>query len=281
MKKFTQLLLLSLTLVGVMGCTVSRLSDATFEGAELDLSTKNRGDLEKIEEKVESPKAKEAVEKVALKVVKGNTDGITARPELVVKDEVAHKAATSGMRNSRRLMKFQPVRTTAYHHDENDHLGYGNKTASGENLSYGDTRSAAADWSRYPLWTRFRIIGEFDTCEYVVDDYGSALVGTNTIDLYKPSMREMKKWGVRDVVIEVLEWGSFEQSREIMSGRTKWKHVNHMVRSIDDNDLIRFDSEPILSMTVKKDEIDSEVEVVREVAQQTQAEVNEEITPTQ
>ena len=47
--------------------------------------------------------------------------------------------------------------------------------------------SAAADWSRFPLGTRFQIVGTQD--RYVIDDYGGALVGTNTIDLYKTSRR--------------------------------------------------------------------------------------------
>ena len=55
----------------------------------------------------------------------------------------------------------------------------------GKPLRFGMVRSAAADWSRYPVGTRFRIVGK--PYEYVIDDYGSALVGTDTIDLYKPS----------------------------------------------------------------------------------------------
>ena len=60
--------------------------------------------------------------------------------------------------------------------------------------------SAAADWSRWPAGTMFRIVetGEL----YQVDDYGWALAGTNTIDLYKPSRSAMNAWGVRRVTIE-------------------------------------------------------------------------------
>ena len=66
--------------------------------------------------------------------------------------------------------------------------------------------SAASDWSRWPLGTKFRIVGTDDV--YMIDDYGGALIGTNTIDLYKTNRLAMRKWGVRSVDIDVLEWGS-------------------------------------------------------------------------
>ena len=77
------------------------------------------------------------------------------------------------------------VRTTAYTHSERDHLAYGPRNAVGTALKYtSSVRSAAADWSVYPLGTTFRIKGQ--PYLYVVDDYGSALVGTGTIDIYQP-----------------------------------------------------------------------------------------------
>ena len=57
--------------------------------------------------------------------------------------------------------------------------------------------------------------------ETTIDDYGSALVGTNTIDLYKPSRLEMKRWGVRHVDIDILQWGSEEQSIKVLKPRAK------------------------------------------------------------
>ena len=56
------------------------------------------------------------------------------------------------------------IRSTAYSHSEADHL------------KYGQTRTAVADWSRYPLGIKFKIVGNEDTL-YIVDDYGSGLVG--------------------------------------------------------------------------------------------------------
>jgi 3D (Asp-Asp-Asp) domain-containing protein len=122
---------------------------------------------------------------------------------------------------------FATVRTTAYCHDESDHIVYGRMNAVGTLLKYGSERSAAADWSRYPVGTKFRISSEPGVV-YVVDDYGSALVGTGTIDLYKPSRGMMNDWGVRHVDIEVIQWGSFEKSRSYLQGRTRYPHVRQM-----------------------------------------------------
>ncbi|MGY8687292.1 MAG: 3D domain-containing protein [Verrucomicrobiales bacterium] len=123
------------------------------------------------------------------------------------------------------------VRTTAYTHDEWDHLKYGRKTALGTRLRFGAIRSAAADWSRYPVGTQFRIVGQPNVL-YEVDDYGGALVGTGTIDLYKPTFSAMNRWGVRHVDIDVVKWGSFAHSLKVLKPRTKWSHVRRMVNSI-------------------------------------------------
>lgn len=124
------------------------------------------------------------------------------------------------------------VRTTAYTHDESDHIIYGVKNAIGTNLRFGNVRSAAADWSRFPVGTLFRIAGQ-PGVTYVVDDYGSALVGTGTIDLYKPNRSMMDNWGVRHVDIEVIQWGSYEKSMDLMRDRTKWRHVRAMMEGIE------------------------------------------------
>lgn len=126
--------------------------------------------------------------------------------------------------------KYYKVRTTAYSHVEADSLQYGLASAEGGNLKYGQFRSAAADWSVFPLGTVFQIEGLPWT--YRIDDYGSALVGTKTIDLYKPNMAGIKDWGVRHVKIKVLKWGSYAQSYNILKDRTKHTHVRQMVQSI-------------------------------------------------
>lgn len=122
------------------------------------------------------------------------------------------------------------VRTTAYTHTEADHIQYGRKTAKGTTLRSGSVTSAAADWSKYPVGTKFRIKETGRTFE--IDDYGSALVGTGTIDLYKTSKRDMRKWGVRHVEIEILEWGCFEESHTILEPRRHHWHVKRMADAI-------------------------------------------------
>jgi len=119
------------------------------------------------------------------------------------------------------------VRTTAYTHHEG---GSGVHNALGEYLSGRHVMSAASDWSRYPLGTRFRLADTNE--EYVIDDYGGALVGTDTIDLYKPSRLEMKNWGVRYVDIDVLQWGSEEQSMKVLAPRCKHHCARQMVAAL-------------------------------------------------
>jgi 3D (Asp-Asp-Asp) domain-containing protein len=126
--------------------------------------------------------------------------------------------------------KHYRVRTTAYSHVEADSLKYGLASAEGGNLKYGNYRSAAADWSVFPLGTVFKIDGLPWT--YRIDDYGSALVGTKTIDLYKPNMAGISDWGARNVNIKVLKWGSYAKSYDILKDRTKASHVRQMVQSI-------------------------------------------------
>ena len=124
------------------------------------------------------------------------------------------------------------VRTTAYTHTEADHIAYSNKTAIGTNLKYySGVRSAASDWSKYPVGTRFQIVGQ-PGVTYEIDDYGSALVGKDTIDLYKPDRAKMNAWGARDVKIKVLKWGSYERSKDILKDRTKYSHVRKMYEAI-------------------------------------------------
>ncbi|MDB6075950.1 MAG: hypothetical protein JWO89_3590 [Verrucomicrobiaceae bacterium] len=126
--------------------------------------------------------------------------------------------------------RISSVKTTAYTETEKDHLVHGRSTAVGTPLKYGKLRSAAADWSVYPVGTRFQIDGEPYT--YEVDDYGSALVGTNTIDLYKPDKREMARWGARNVNIKVVKWGSFKRSLAIMNPRSNNNYIQRMVERI-------------------------------------------------
>lgn len=127
------------------------------------------------------------------------------------------------------------VRTTAYTHTESDHLQYGNKSALGTVLRYSpEYHSVAADWSRFPLGTKFRIKGHDRL--FVVDDYGSALVGTQTIDIYFSTKDRMNEWGVRFVEVEILEFGSFHESRKILAARAKNRYCLAMLASMTADD---------------------------------------------
>ncbi|HET9418006.1 MAG TPA: 3D domain-containing protein [Chthoniobacterales bacterium] len=109
--------------------------------------------------------------------------------------------------------------------------GVGRRNALGVSLSGRHVMSAASDWSRYPLGTRFRIVGTQE--EYIIDDYGTALVGTNTIDLYKPTRLAMRRWGVRHIDIDVLQWGSTEQSLRVLRPRQKHSAARRMILALE------------------------------------------------
>lgn len=125
----------------------------------------------------------------------------------------------------------QTVRTTAYTHTEDDHVQYANRNALGGRLKCGPVHSAAADWSRWPAGSVFRIreTGQI----FQVDDYGWALAGTNTIDLYKPSRAAMNSWGVRRVTIENLQWGDPHRSLAILRPRAKYRHIRRMIDQME------------------------------------------------
>ena len=146
-----------------------------------------------------------------------------AEQTVVQKPLAAIEAANS------HLGRMSNVRTTAYTHKEKG----GVRNALGTYLSGRHVMSAAADWSRFPLGTRFRICSTRE--EFIIDDYGTALVGSNTIDLYKPTKLEMKRWGVRNVDIDVLQWGSEEKSLQVLAPRAKHAQVQKMIVSLQKN----------------------------------------------
>jgi 3D (Asp-Asp-Asp) domain-containing protein len=131
------------------------------------------------------------------------------------------------------LGRMPNVRTTAYTRVEKG----GRRNALGAYLSGHHVISAASDWSRFPLGTRFRIANTKD--EYIIDDYGTALVGTSTIDLYKPTKLEMKRWGVRNVDVDILQWGSEEQSLKVLGPRAKHLTVRRMISALRKKNVAR------------------------------------------
>jgi 3D (Asp-Asp-Asp) domain-containing protein len=91
--------------------------------------------------------------------------------------------------------------------------------------------SAAADWSRWPAGTAFRLVSTGQI--YRVDDYGWALAGRNTIDLYMPNQREMNSWGARHETIQILQWGDPQESLQFLSRHQDYRHIKRMVLELE------------------------------------------------
>ena len=91
--------------------------------------------------------------------------------------------------------------------------------------------SAAADWSRWPAGTTFRLLSTGQM--YRVDDYGWALSGRNTIDLYMANQREMNSWGAREETIQVLQWGDPQESLQFLQSHQDYKHIKRMVLELE------------------------------------------------
>jgi 3D (Asp-Asp-Asp) domain-containing protein len=94
--------------------------------------------------------------------------------------------------------------------------------------------SAAADWSRWPAGTVFRLISTGQV--YRVDDYGWALAGRNTIDLYMPSRGSMNSWGARVEDIQILQWGDPNESLRLLQAHTGYRHIRRMVLELQGQD---------------------------------------------
>jgi 3D (Asp-Asp-Asp) domain-containing protein len=139
----------------------------------------------------------------------------------------ATKEPMKGIHSTVATGKRMTVRTTAYTHTEPG----GVKNGIGGRLRFhSEVRSAAADWSWLPVGTRFRVVGQQQ--EYVIEDYGSALVGRQTIDMYMPNMKMVRAWGVKHVDIEILEWGSKSMSLKLLQDRQRKEHVRRMVAAL-------------------------------------------------
>jgi len=94
--------------------------------------------------------------------------------------------------------------------------------------------SAAADWSRWPAGTSFRLLSTGQI--YRVDDYGWALAGRNTIDLYMPSQREMNSWGARQETIQIIQWGDPQESLQFLRRHQDYRHIKRMVLELEGRD---------------------------------------------
>lgn len=87
-------------------------------------------------------------------------------------------------------------------------------TARGTNYRTTPVASAAADWSRWPAGTVFRVLSTGEVFE--IDDFTDDVVGTNTILLYKPASLAGPNDPPRQVTIEILTWGSPRDSAALL-----------------------------------------------------------------
>ena len=94
--------------------------------------------------------------------------------------------------------------------------------------------SAAADWSRWPAGTVFRLLSTGQS--YRVEDYGWALSGRNTIDLYMANQHEMNSWGARQEAIEILQWGDPQESLQFLRRHQDYRHIKRMVFELEGRD---------------------------------------------
>ncbi len=124
------------------------------------------------------------------------------------------------------------VESTAYTHSSESQKKWGLVSASGETLEATKAHNtAAADWSRFPVGTVFRIPGHQE--RFVIEDYGSALVGNDVIDIYRPTVAEAEAWGRQEITVEILEWGSLERSRDILKTRLQVPYCKTMFEAIE------------------------------------------------
>jgi 3D (Asp-Asp-Asp) domain-containing protein len=94
--------------------------------------------------------------------------------------------------------------------------------------------SAAADWSRWPAGTVFRILSTGQI--YRVEDYGWALAGRNTIDLYMTTPNDMNAWGARSEPIQILRWGDSRESLRLLQRHQDYRHIKRMVLELEGRD---------------------------------------------
>ena len=123
--------------------------------------------------------------------------------------------------------KTVPVTATAYSSGAKCNGAWAHRNAIGGPLKSGAVNSAATDWSRIPLGTKFRVVETGKV--YIVDDYGSAMVGKDKVDLFHTSYRDVYHWGVRQVTLEIMEWGCPDKSLAVLKPRARAPHVRRMV----------------------------------------------------
>jgi len=57
-------------------------------------------------------------------------------------------------------------------------------------------------------------------------------VGKDKVDLFHTSYRDVYRWGVRRVNLEIIEWGCRDKSLTILQPRARAPHVRRMVQAL-------------------------------------------------
>ena len=84
------------------------------------------------------------------------------------------------------------------------------------------------------MGTTFRLLSTGQI--YRVEDYGWALSGRNTIDLYMASQGDMNAWGARQEPIQILQWGDPQESLRLLQSHTDYRHIKRMVLELKGRD---------------------------------------------
>jgi hypothetical protein len=112
--------------------------------------------------------------------------------------------------------QYQKVNVATYYGAESL-PGQPPATARGTRYQKGSISSAAADWSRWPAGTLFRLLATGEL--YEVDDFTEDVVGKNQILLFKPPLARIPADATHFVTIEVLRWGSPKSSIAILENQ--------------------------------------------------------------
>jgi len=144
----------------------------------------------------------------------------------------AHAGTSIVSKSPPAALRFVAAKASAYSSGAADNAQWAGRTAIGTPLRSGAINSAASDWSKFPLGTKFRVVETGKI--YQVDDYGSAMVGKMKVDLFTPSTKQMNTWGVRNVTLEILEWGDRKKSLALLLNRAsaRYSHIRKMIAGL-------------------------------------------------
>jgi len=84
------------------------------------------------------------------------------------------------------------------------------------------------------MGTTFRLLSTGQI--YRVEDYGWALAGRNTIDLYMANQGAMDAWGARHEPIQILQWGDAQESLRRLRQHNDYRHIKRMVLELEGRD---------------------------------------------